>query len=136
MYISEMLGSRKNNFDFIRFLGSVLILFSHSFPLALGTGNKGWMFLLTNGQASLGNIAFYTFFIMSGFLITQSYDRSKDIVKFFQARILRIIPALIVVILMSTFIVGAIITDLSLIKYFSNINTYKYLASISLFKMQ
>jgi peptidoglycan/LPS O-acetylase OafA/YrhL len=135
-YLLGSLGnSRNNNFDFIRSIAAVMVIFSHSFTLALGDNRNEWLSVLTHKQVTFGTIAVSIFFVVSGYLITQSYDKSKNIIKFIKARALRIIPALIAVVIMSTFILGPFITKLSMYQYFTCKETYGYLRAIFIFKM-
>lgn len=43
----------QNNFDQLRFIAASLVVFSHSYPLALGDNNKEPFHLLTGGNATL-----------------------------------------------------------------------------------
>lgn len=133
--LGDLSNSRNNNFDVIRFLAAVIVVFSHSFPLSLGDNQKEWLSNITEGQATLGYISVFTFLIISGYLITQSYDRTKNILKYTQARILRIIPGLTVLILLTTFLLGPVFTELSLSQYLASKDTYRYLRAILVFKM-
>jgi peptidoglycan/LPS O-acetylase OafA/YrhL len=126
---------RVNNFDFLRFIAAVFVIFSHSFPLTYGTNKKEIFYILTHGQLSFGNLAVKIFFIISGFLIAQSWDNTKNILKFMKARILRIFPGIIVVVLLSTFVLGAVFTTYPLKEYFNTPATYRYLSSITLYKL-
>lgn len=130
MNIGQFTNSRKNNFDFIRLLAAIAVIFSHSFPLTLETnGDENEfepLFQLSQGQSSIGDLSVFVFFIISGFLITQSFDRSKDIMKYTVARILRIFPALIVVVFMTVLILGPLVTSESINNYFTSTETYEY----------
>lgn len=132
LYISHFSDSRANNFDFIRFLAATLVIFSHSYPLSTGNENLEPLMWLSKGQSTLGDVAVFVFFITSGYLITQSYDRKKDIISFAISRTLRIFPGLIVVLLLSVFLLGPIIT--SSINYFTETGTYTFLASVTLYQ--
>ncbi|CAD5900260.1 Acyltransferase family protein [Carnobacterium maltaromaticum] len=135
--MSESLTTRKNNFDIIRFIAALMVVWFHSYPLTLGIAGGADSFARwTGGQATSGGVAVSIFFIISGFLITMSYDRSNDFWKFTKARVLRIFPGIIFVVLLSIFILGPVISTLSYKEYFTNYQTYKYLAAISLYKMQ
>lgn len=135
LLIGDLSSGRLNNFDFLRFFAATLVIISHSVPLSYGNSNREILFTITHGQITTGTFAVYIFFIVSGFLITQSWDRSKNIFKFLKSRILRIFPGIVVVVILSVFILGPIFTSYKLINYFKDINTYKYLCSISLVKM-
>ncbi|MFZ3590399.1 acyltransferase family protein [Bacillus sp. DJP31] len=135
-YIEECINSRKNNLDIIRFIAASLVLFSHAYPLTTGNNGSEPFAIFTKGQMTFGEFAVSIFFVISGFLITQSFERSKDPIYYIKARTLRIFPGLVFCVLLSTFIVGPILTDLSLIDYFKNRETYDYLKTITLYWVQ
>lgn len=122
--LSTYKNSRENNFNLIRFIAASLVLFSHSFALALGSPDFEPM-RSTIGM-TWGDIAVDIFFITSGFLITSSYLSNKGLFAFVWARALRIYPALIVAIIFCVSI-GAWFTVLSTQEYFSSLQTYKYI---------
>lgn len=134
--LGHLMAGRQNNFDFIRFVAASLVIYSHSFALSLGHEDTETLMLLSDGQSTFGHLALMIFFISSGFLITQSFDRSKDLVYFLRARILRIFPALIVVIFLTIFVLGPIVTELSILEYFKDSETYHYIWSLLLWPMQ
>ena len=88
---------RLNNIDFLRLALALLVVFSHSFPLMHGSDAPEPLGRLTRGQATGGTIAVDAFFILSGFLITASYERSGSLLSFLKKRIARIYPGFLVV---------------------------------------
>jgi len=99
-------ASNSNNFDSLRLCFAVLVIFSHCFPLCRGTNATEPLFLLTNGQITFGNISVWAFFVISGFLITQSWQRSPNPAKYLKRRIGRIYPGFAVAAtLMALFVV-------------------------------
>lgn len=101
-----MSPSHANNFDALRIILAVLVILSHSFPLATGNENGEPLKIFTNGQASLGRLAVDGFFIISGYLITQSWLRKPKLGEFMKRRFLRIYPGFIVAAAVSLFLVG------------------------------
>lgn len=91
---------KTNNFDFLRFVLASFVLITHSYPL---TGNEECDVFckLFNQQAQLSYIGVRCFFVISGYLIFQSILRSKSLKNYFWNRVLRIFPALIVVLILS-----------------------------------
>ena len=90
-------GSMKeNNFDFLRLALAVLVIFSHSFPLGAGSEVHEPLRVLTHGQMTFGAFAVDLFFVMSGFLIAGSAERSRSIGSFLKKRVSRIYPAFVV----------------------------------------
>lgn len=128
--LSTYTTSRDNNFNLIRFIAASLVLYSHSFALALGSGNAEP--LRSTIGMTWGTIAVDIFFVTSGFLITSSYFSRNNIVAFVWARVLRIYPALIVAILFCVFVVGLWFTTNSFSEYLSSQETYKYLIKNSI----
>lgn len=122
--LDAYVNNRDNNFNLLRFIAAVLVLYSHSFALTLGPENpdplKGIIGM------TWGNIAVDLFFITSGFLIAGSYFVRNHLIAFLWARFLRIFPALIVALLFSVFVIGAFFTTLPLSEYFSDNQTIKY----------
>lgn len=114
-----------NNFDFLRFLLAVLVIFSHSFLLA-GQGGQEPLSLLTRRQTYLGEIAVDGFFAISGYLITASWLRSRSVWGYFQKRALRIYPGFLVVSLLCAFIVGPLGAD-SAAAYFHGFPFFSFL---------
>lgn len=118
--------NRQNNFTIIRLLMSLAVLYNHSFVIFYGNGNQD----ITNYVFTYfdsGSLAVCVFFLISGMLLTQSYNESSSKIKFILKRIFRIFPALIVCILFTIFLVGPLSTDLSVKEYFLSRNTYRYL---------
>lgn len=133
--INQSLETRTNNFDIIRFFAAMLVIWFHSFPLT-GRGNQyEFISVLTHMKSTAGEVGVMIFFIISGFLITMSFDHSKSLIRYFKSRILRIMPAYIVVILLSVFVLGPILTTLPLRSYFMHPQTRQYLLNLSLKSM-
>jgi peptidoglycan/LPS O-acetylase OafA/YrhL len=115
--INDYLNYRKSNLDVLRFLLAILVVLFHSYPLT-GVNYNG------------DSLRVYSFFVISGFFVTLSYNKHHNVISFLKARIYRIYPALIVTIIFTTFILGPIATRFSLHDYFTNIQTYKYLTTM------
>ncbi len=82
-----------NNLDFLRLALSVLVIYSHSYPLGTGSETAEPLNRWTHGQMTFGAVAVDLFFIMSGYLITASAVRSRGLADFFVKRVRRIYPA-------------------------------------------
>jgi len=128
--IDIKLGSRNNNFDAIRLFAAALVLFSHSYPLS---GNPQEWFIVNWGIETGGGIGVSIFFVLSGFLVCRSLIYSKNILRYIGARSLRIFPGFVVVILLSVFLLGPLVTGYSTEEYFSNDLIELYLKNIWLF---
>ncbi len=84
------------NFDYLRLFLATIVMFSH-YSLE---PEKYWQFI--NSQNAV-----YAFFCISGFLVTQSYMRSKSLEEYFKKRFARIYPP-IVAVFIAIFIFGLV----------------------------
>jgi peptidoglycan/LPS O-acetylase OafA/YrhL len=96
---------RQNNIDFVRIVLALLVIFSHSFPLTLGHERTEPFNVLSRGQVTGGHIAVDLFFILSGFLIAASYERSRSALSFLRKRVARIYTAFILMALITAFVI-------------------------------
>jgi peptidoglycan/LPS O-acetylase OafA/YrhL len=115
---------KKNSFNLLRLIAATAVIFAHSQTLI---GQTGFRIM----GSDMGTWGVNTFFVISGFLLsgTRNFDW-----RYFWRRFLRIFPGLCVVILLSAFIIGPLVTTLSLYEYFNNPLTWKYLRPITIFK--
>ncbi len=67
-----------------------------------------------------GTLAVYMFFVISGFLITQSMVNSKSYMDYIVKRFLRIMPALFCCLVLSAFIISPIVSKLSFSDYLNH----------------
>jgi peptidoglycan/LPS O-acetylase OafA/YrhL len=116
----------KNCFDFLRFFFAANILLAHLCELSQ---NKSLEFLSVISDALIG---IKGFFIISGFLVAKSYVNTPSLKNYFIKRAKRILPAYIVVLLISV-IAFSFFTRVSFLEYFTDINVYKYLGWNSIF---
>lgn len=123
----------KDNFDFLRFFASMFVIIGHSYHL-LNEASQEPLTRLTGG-IYFGALGVYIFFVISGYLVVQSYERNPIFLSFIRNRILRIFPALITAIIFAAFIIGPFVTILSLNDYLSHPDTWGYLESILLYKI-
>lgn len=91
----KIVDSNPNNFDFIRLIVAVLVIFSHSYILADGTYWREPLSLLTHRYETAGDLGVDIFFLISGYLVTASYMRSETVWSYFRKRIARIYPGFI-----------------------------------------
>lgn len=123
LFLADMVERRANNFDLLRLGAALVVLISHSFILA-GKPSQSWSRIFFGFEPS--SLAVYAFFAISGFLIAGSLER-RSAREYFQARVLRIIPALAFTAFITVFFVGPSFTNLSLQEYFTQSATYRYL---------
>lgn len=85
-----MQAGRSNNFDALRLLGALLVVFSHQFAVA------GLWEPRVVGDHSFGNLGVLIFFSISGYLVTSSWIADPHLGRFFARRFLRLWPGLAV----------------------------------------
>ena len=118
--LSDVVGSRHNNFDLLRLLAAWAVLVSHSFAL-LDRPEPLHQF-----NATLGNVGVLIFFAVSGLLIRRSWDYDPSLRDFWAKRALRLLPALAVVAVLTAFVLGPLVTSRSPAAYFSSWETWIY----------
>lgn len=118
-----LIGSHANSLDFIRIFAALCVLYSHQY-VVLGFDEPSFL-----GWQSFGGAGVSIFFFLSGALVSESWDRDPNIMRFFARRALRIFPALIAVVFFVAFVVGPVMTTQTLASYFSSIETWRYLGT-------
>jgi peptidoglycan/LPS O-acetylase OafA/YrhL len=123
---------RQNNFDALRLIAAISVIFSHSFLIAEGTQNSEPLILLTGNQSILGLAGVFVFFAISGFLVTQSFEQTANPLHFLMKRALRIFPGLFIATLLSAFVLGPLVTNLPLGAYLGRPEPYQYVVGNTL----
>lgn len=122
-----------NNFDLLRILFAWFVIISHSYVLN-GDGATDPLFEMTQQTFLFSFIGVKGFFIISGYLIFKSMMVSTSMFEYLVKRMLRIFPALAVVLLVTLAAVYFVYPSSS-ISFFSNKEVYTYfLGNIILFK--
>lgn len=126
MKITSFLEKNNNNLDLIRAILAGLVIFGHT-PILNGSS-----FLWVDPIEKLfsytysGALAVKMFFFISGMVVTNSLLKNRSIIKFFVSRFFRIIPGLLFLLLLTSFVVGPLVTRKSLSSYFYDVETYRY----------
>jgi peptidoglycan/LPS O-acetylase OafA/YrhL len=118
---------RGPSFDMLRLFAALLVMASHSF-LITGTPNVIWSHVTR--QISSGALAVAVFFVLSGYVVTESLKRDSDPLRFLRRRALRVFPALAVLVAVTVFIYGPLMTALPVAEYFRRPETFVYLISM------
>lgn len=123
--MAEGLASRKDNFLVLRIIAALMVIYGHSFPLFPGSSEHE-IFVAHHWGTYSGDIAVDIFFVVSGFMVSGSYIRRAGLYQFMKARILRIVPALLVCLLISAYLIGPLVTTLSIHGYLTSPGTIHY----------
>lgn len=121
-------GGRATGFDYLRIVLAVSILVFHTLGSSLGEAGAEppWATPLRVPLTMLLPM----FFALSGFLVASSLERQKNIASFLFLRLIRIFPALGVEILISAFLIGAVVTTLPLDQYFTHPEFFSYFTNM------
>jgi peptidoglycan/LPS O-acetylase OafA/YrhL len=121
--LADVYQGRWNNFDFLRFGLATAVIWSHCY--ALSGRSMDPVFAFTR-QIDAGSLAVDCFFILSGFLITQSWVSDPTLRDYAIKRALRLVPALVVALVFGALIVGPLVTPVPLSTYFTSWNTWAH----------
>lgn len=97
---SNEFSGRFNNFDLLRFVFASLVVFTHSYCICTNVSNEP-IHRLSNGQIEASTLAVDGFFIISGYLITKSWEHSKGLIDYVTKRLRRIYPGFIAAIIIT-----------------------------------
>ena len=104
-------ADRANNFNLIRLILASLVILAHSPEMIDGDRHRELAARLFGTWTSLGELAVAGFFILSGYLITQSWLRDPWIPAYVWRRILRIYPGFLVAGLLSGLVLAPLGTN-------------------------
>ncbi len=119
----------QNYFTPIRLLLAFIVAFEHVFYFQAGMADSPFEL----GHTSLGYFAVNGFFILSGYLITGSAERSGDVLVFARSRLLRIMPALIFVTLFLGLVLVPLLGTTDLASYYTSGKVWADMAKVASF---
>jgi peptidoglycan/LPS O-acetylase OafA/YrhL len=121
-------SGRPTGFDYLRLALALSVVAVHVFQT--GIGDEAANAYLTPAVRPFAACILPMFFALSGFLVAGSLVRTPTLPEFFALRVIRLAPALIVEVLLSAFVIGALFTALPLSEYFSHPKFWAYLLNI------
>ncbi len=126
MLIEQIAENKRNNLDLVRVALAVSVIFHHT--SVLNAVPVFWVdpVKMLFGYENIGGIAVKLFFFVSGFVMMQSLRRNGSVARFAVSRFMRLLPGLAVVLAVSTFVIGPLFSELELIEYFANTQTWMY----------
>jgi peptidoglycan/LPS O-acetylase OafA/YrhL len=127
--LAEVYDRRRNNFDVLRFSLATAVIWSHCYALAGRPMDP--VFALT-GQVDAGSLAVEAFFVLSGFLITQSWDGDPNLRSFTTKRALRLVPALVAALVFGALVVGPLATTGPVLDYLQAGSTWAHFGGVAL----
>jgi peptidoglycan/LPS O-acetylase OafA/YrhL len=112
----------------LRLAAAVVVIIDHSAGLALFPGA---IILPPEWQIAPGHVVLMGIFGMSGYQISGSWQRDPSWWRFTARRLLRILPPLLVVVLVTVFVIGPLFTTWTLPDYLASKQTWRYLVGTS-----
>lgn len=125
----DTVTDRSNNLDLIRLLAAASVIFSHAFLFADGSEARE-PFIGPLG-AILGIYGVYVFFILSGYLVTASMERSDGVLDYLWKRFLRIYPGLVACSAVFAFVVAPFFSALGTLEYLGSLEPEWYVVKIA-----
>ncbi|MTD58325.1 acyltransferase family protein [Amycolatopsis pithecellobii] len=116
-------------FAWLRTIGALLIVLDHCWALLVS--GRSTIFP-PSWQIAPGYVALMGLFAMSGYQIQHSWARDPSWWRFGARRLLRILPPLVLVAAVTTFVVGPLVTEWPQGAYWSHPQTWRYFVGTSL----
>lgn len=129
-----MIERTQNRFDILRLFAAFCVLISHAYPISGQTTPDP--FARWVGLDTLGGVGVIIFFVLSGYLVTLSWERSDGFRDFAWRRAARIYPALLVLCALTVFVLGPAVTEASVSEYWLSEMTWRYFKSATGFSIQ
>ena len=107
----------KNNFNFLRVVLAVVVIFSHVGLLNLRYRDPVGVFLQNQHDQphdhpiDSGHMAVYGFFVVSGFLISMSWRKGRKLADYLRKRVTRIYPGFLMAMLLTVLVFGPLGSD-------------------------
>jgi peptidoglycan/LPS O-acetylase OafA/YrhL len=95
----EAFDPRGNSLNVLRLVFATMVIFSHA--IGIGLFGRDWI----GDRTTIGTVAVYGFFAISGFLIAGSAERNRT-GRYLWQRCLRILPAFWVCLIVTAFVIG------------------------------
>ncbi len=106
----------KNQFDRIRILAALVVIFAHHYPL-MGRQAPAWLENKWLHWSLAGGVGVMVFFCISGYLVTMSWLREPKLAAFLWKRVLRLWPGMLGSVVFGVFFFGIIFNTIPLGEY-------------------
>jgi peptidoglycan/LPS O-acetylase OafA/YrhL len=107
-------------FDYLRLIAAILVIAHHARVL------NGAPPIMIGTSLDLGALGVGIFFVISGYLVSGSLDRTPSVSSFIAKRALRIFPGLLAALLVTAFVIGPASTALARSDYLASPEVYGY----------
>lgn len=127
--LADCLARRDNTLAAVRMLGASAVLWAHAWVVTtpgIATRDYAHVFAF-----SLDFHGVHAFFVLSGLLLARSYLTRPGLLRFVVARLVRYVPAILVSALIAAFVLGPIVTRLSLADYLGSSAPYLFVLKVA-----
>jgi len=132
--LSHALARDANNFDLVRLIAACAVVYCHAYVIQ--TTDGGDRLTAALGFDGAGSLGVYAFFLLSGLLVSASFERQRSVPRFIALRLARLLPAVVGASLVAIFVVGPIFTTLALHDYLTSGEPWRNLDYFSMLVMK
>lgn len=126
--LAECLDRKSNNLAAVRILAATAVLWAHAWVVTQGSVTEDFLHVFA---FALDWHGVHAFFILSGMLLTRSYMRHPDAVRFVVARLVRYLPGIFVSTMIAAFIIGPLVTTLPIGDYLGSLAPIRFVVQVT-----
>ncbi|MDE3073337.1 MAG: acyltransferase [Pseudomonadota bacterium] len=126
--VEDALARRVDNFLALRIVAASMVIYGHASTIAPAVKGPD-IFVRSGWGIYSGDIAVDIFFLISGFLVTGSYIRQKNLYAFAKARFLRVYPAYVLNVVGLALVYGLLFTSLPKAAYLQQADVWNYITT-------
>lgn len=128
MHLRQALQRENNNFDCVRLLAAMAVIYGHANALVPESQAQSYELITVLIRTDYsGSLAVKLFFFLSGLVVSNSLLEKKSPLQFVLARIFRIWPAFLATLIIMALLAGPWLSTLAWPQYFSQPATWAYI---------
>lgn len=131
--LTEAAERGNNNLDLVRLVLATLVIYGHSFAVNPSSGMGSDLIFAATGFYA-GDLAIKGFFLLSGFLVTDSLLSHGSILRYGISRFFRIWPPLAVAVMLTALVLGPLVSSLPIADYFADTSIWRHIRKAVMFQ--
>lgn len=135
MQLAELLRRQNNNLDLVRLVAACLVIYGHAPAILPGVVSGDFVARWLVFDYS-GSLAVKVFFFLSGLVVTNSLLQKQNLAQFALARLFRVWPALVAVVVICAYVMGPMVSSLSWAEYVKSPGVWGYVRNNLLMQPQ